>query len=218
MNLLWVLFAVLSGLADIGYNLSTRKALKDRVSVVEFSWWMTLIRSILFLPALLLLKDLHLNLQQILILIALGVITFVNIHLFMKMHSLTELSLSTIIARLRMVWVPLIAFFVINERLTGLNYFGILIMFLAILLISSPRKIILDKSLNSAFIFSISTSVLAIFQKAASVFAPTSLIILVMSLPTVVFLPLFVKNPTEKIFSNWNKHVGEKILIALFGT
>lgn len=217
MNFLWIFFAILSGLADIGYNLSTRKALKDRVSVVEFSWWMNFIRSLIFLPSLFWIKNLNLGLQQVFILFALGAITFINIHLFMKMHSLTELSLSTIIARLRMVWVPLIAFFLINERLTSLNYLGVFIIFMAVLVVSSPKKIILDKTLNVAFVFSISTSLLAISQKAASVFTPIPLIILVMSLPTVVFVPFITKNPKEKIFFHWNKHVGEKILIAFFG-
>lgn len=215
MNLLWLQLAFLAGLADIGYNFVTRKVLRHENDPVEFAWSLPAIRSVIFIFAL---KDfkIYLTTSEYLILASLGLVTFANIFLFMKMHSLTQLSLSTIIVRLRMVWVPLIALILIGKSLSVTNYIGILVMFSAVLLVSSPRKIIEDKAIKSALIFSINTSLLVVLQKLASSFATIPMIILTMSIPPAILLPFFVKNPKRRLFTALRKNFDKKLTITLF--
>ncbi len=190
----WFVFAFLSGASDILYNFATRNSLKNSSKSLEFSWAMTTLRSAIFLPAIFELTNSSLSFRHFVLLFGLGAITVINILIFMKMHSLNELSISAIIVRLRTVWVPLVALVLIGERLVFTEYLGIFITFLAVAVISSPRRIVKDKAMSVALLFSITGSILGVAMKAASEIFSPNLIVLAMTLPSAVVLPLFAKD------------------------
>jgi len=213
MNFAWLFLAVLSGFFDVGYNTLSRFALKDGEKSVHYAWIFSVFRSILFLIPALFFSQFVPTSKGIMILILLGAANFLNISLFMKMHSLNHLSASSIISRLRMVWVPLISFAILGERLLAKEYLGIAVLFLAVFLIISPKRLIRDKAVTTALFFSLTAAVVTILLKVAAEVTTTPMIIFAMSFPTALLLP-FLKNKREEIFKDWRKDFGQKILIT----
>jgi len=211
----WPLFAFLAGGADIAYNYVSRTSLKNGGDASAYAWWFSFIRTVFFLLIILITQvSMKFDLRQLGILLTLGLTNFFNLYLFMKMHALTELSLSQIVLRLRMVWVPILAFFLIHERLSFVENLGILLVFLATVIITTPQKIVKDESLLTTFIFSITTSLVTMIVREASLFTQTPVVVFAMSVPTVILMPLVIKSPKARIFLKWNKEVPQKVFIS----
>jgi drug/metabolite transporter (DMT)-like permease len=215
MDYLWLGLTIAASLAGIAYNYFVRGVLKDTSRMAEFSWSLTFPRTILFLPAILEISRINWTPYAVYSTIGLAAVTVLNIYQFMKMHSVTELSVSTVIVHLKMVWVPLIAFLLLGEKLAYGSYIGILMIFLATILVSPPKSFVSDSATKQAFLFSLSFSFLAVLQKMVSSFASTQLILLVMSLPMTILLPFTVKNFKSTVFQEWKKDWDKKIIIVL---
>lgn len=209
---IWLLLTFTAGLFDIAYSVLSRKFLNGSGKSAIFTWWFCLIRSIIFSYSIVLLPNL--KPVQILYLLILGILNSLNLYLFMKMHEVTELSVSSIIAQLRIVWVPLLAVVLISEKLVFHEYLGIFLIFCAVLIIKSPRKLVFDKSVNTAFIFSITTSILTVLIKGVSNFSTPSIIIFAMSFPSLFMIPLFFKVNRLELLKDWKKTFHQKLILA----
>ncbi len=211
----WLIFATLAGTADVAYNYLSRTSLRNGGDASSYAWWFSFLRLIFFSFLILFTGNpLKFSTYQFGLLATLGLINFFNLSLFMKMHTLTELSLSQIILRLRMVWVPLLAFFLIGEKLQPLEYLGIVLLFFAAAVVASPKKIIKDPALLTTFIFSLTTSIVTLLIQRASLFTQTPTIIFAMSAPTVLLTPLVIKGAKTRLFRKWNKELPQKFFIA----
>src|SRR3989304_6633283 len=158
MNFAWLWLAAPSWITETGYNTISRVALKNGGSPSYYTWWFSLVRSVIFFIPALFFSTLDLSLNNLAILSVLGFFNCINVYLFMKMHSLNQLSVSTIISRLRIVWVPILAFFIVGEKLMPKQYIAIIVLLIAVILLRSPKKLLKDKAMFTAGLFLISTA------------------------------------------------------------
>ena len=117
----------------------------------------------------------------------------------MKMHAYTHLSISTILSRTRLIWVPIIGFFLLRETLSFFDYGGILIIFLGVSVIIAPKKLFIDKGVVYANTAAIIIALNVVFLKMAIPYASNSVLNALMSIPSIILYPLIMKNPTERI-------------------
>ncbi|OGM03404.1 hypothetical protein A2715_02860 [Candidatus Woesebacteria bacterium RIFCSPHIGHO2_01_FULL_39_32] len=214
-NLTWIFLSIFAGLSDIGFNYYSRHLLKDKETAVSMTWWFSSARMLIFLP--LFLKDIRLatDLNNHIFLLIIGAVNTLNVYLFMLMHVNTHLSVSTILVRLRIIFVPLLSALILGEILVFKDYIGIIIIFIAVAIVSAPQKQILDNKYLYALIFSFTTSVITILMKILSNLTPTHTIIFAMSLPTVVLLPFMTKKPKDLVV-NLTKNLYLKAIVTLF--
>jgi len=209
----WIVLSALSGLASTGFNITNRIALKDKEDSTAYGWWFEFVRTMFFLVLVFKSPLPYLDQNAILKLSLVGISELFSVYVFMKMHSLTELSISSVISRLRIVWSPLFAWFLVNERLTLVEYIGIVAIFLGIAVVSSPSEIKKDKGIKIAFLFSISSAILSTMIKSATVVASSELIIVAQGIIPLFILPLLMKNSLFRIKHSFT-HKFIKILIA----
>jgi len=214
MNFSWFWLAALSGITETGYNTISRVALKNGGSPSYYTWWFSLVRSVIFFIPALFFSTLDLSLNNLVILSVLGFFNCINVYLFMKMHSLNQLSVSTIISRLRIVWVPILAFFIVGEKLMPKQYIAIIVLLIAVILLRSPKKLLKDKAMFTAVLFSVTTAVVTVFLKMASDITSTSMVIFAMSFPSVIIIPLIITSAKQKLLIPLRKYTFEKLAIS----
>jgi drug/metabolite transporter (DMT)-like permease len=192
----WVFLAGGAGFASSVYNFFNRYALRDRGDATAYAWWFELIRLIFF--GLMLPLDTHLKwgLRSLLTLFALGLVEFFSVYLFMKIHALTQLSLSTILTRLRVVWTPLLAFLLMREKLTSIEYLGIGVVFIGLAITLSSRDIKTDKQ--------------------SALLASTPVVMMAMALPSIFLLPLGMRNSLPRIKSAVRKTLVKNMIASGF--
>ncbi len=188
----WFFFAILGGIASGIYNFLIRYALKDGDDSTVFAWLFEVIRFVIFgivilfeiLPAI--------TLFNAFVFLLLGIVEFASIYVFMKMHSYSHLSISSIIIRLRLLWTPILAFFILGEILHAREYIGILVLLVGIIIAAAPHKLLYDKGMRYAYVFSFVVAPLVIVIKVASdIFSP-AMIMFAMSAPSVFILPFLM--------------------------
>lgn len=195
----WFLLSSLAGLASNGFNITNRTALKDKGDHIAYSWWFEVIRSTFFLSFVLFQPFPSFSISNLFSLVLLSLTELFSVHVFMKMHAFTELSISSIISRLRVVWSPFLAWMLIGERLTIPEYLGIITIFLGIAVVSSPKKIRADKGIKTALIFSFSSALLSTVLKSVTNIATTEFIVMSQGIIPIVLLPVLIKNPVKRI-------------------
>jgi len=193
------LLATVGGLASSLFNYIDRHVLRVNGDASSFAWWFEFLRLVIFIFILPFDHFFIISFKSILIMLSLGVTEFISVYTFMKMHVFSELSVSSLISRLKLVWIPIIAFFLIGEELKILNYFGIFIVFLGLSFIVAPKKIRGDSGMKFALISSVMTGLLAVIVKMASSVASTSIIAIAMAVPFILIFPLLGKNSGERI-------------------
>ena len=201
----WIILSVLGGLSSSVFNYSFRHVMKSDNDSSACSWWFETLR---FLFALLILPFnfyTDLSFLTILLLLSLGLVEFLSIYFYSMMHKESQLSISTIVLRLRVVWVPILAFLFVGEKLSTLNYLGVLIVFIGLSFVSSPKKFIYDKAIYVSLLCSIITAILTILTKSVSSHASPTVVILAMSFPSIFLFPLFIKNWKQRTKSFYSK-------------
>lgn len=195
----WLFLILISGLASNFFNAILRRTLKNGRDSTAYAWWFELFRLVFF--ALLLPWDHYFifSYPNLFWLLLLGLSEVVGVYTYMKMHSLTELSISSIITRLRSIWVAILAFAVLGERLTFWQYIGVATVVLGTLVVQHSYKLRLDKSMKIAIIFTLASAISTVIIKHTTTYASVSVISLAFSLPSVLLLPLFMKNPLTRI-------------------
>lgn len=210
----WFVVSLLAGMANLLYEFTSRKFLRAG-DPLNYTWWFSLIRSGVTLVALLVVPTGKLTHTDLLWLIVLGLGNFANLFLFMKMHAVTELSISTILTRLRLVWVPLIAFLLVGEHLDKHGMTGIALLLIASLLVIAPKHTRISSGAGFALTFSITTALLTVLIKRVSLFASPILTLFAMSAPTTLLVPLIHKNSLDGLLTNWRAEFFKRGFLAL---
>lgn len=196
----WLLFAAFAGLASSGFNITNRIALKDQSDATAFGWWFELVRTSFFLLVFLFSKQPSFNPASLLPLLLVGLSELFSVYVYMKMHSSAKLSLSSVLIRLRVIWSPILAWLFIGERLTLPEYLGILLIFLGIAIVTSPKQIRHDRGVKLALLFSFSNGLLTTAMKNATLLASSDLIIIAQGLIPLFTLPLLMQNGFRRIW------------------
>lgn len=172
----WAILAIVAGIFSNILNFFSRFILKEGGDSTVWAWTFEFLRFAFFLPFVFFDYHLTLSFKAITILLFVGLTEFISVYLYMKMHKYSHLSISSILSRTRLIWVPVIAFLFFGERLTGLEYVGIALLFLGLSVVVAPHKLFVDKGAiyanAAAFIIAINT----ILLKQATPFASTPVI------------------------------------------
>lgn len=195
----WVYLAILAGLASNLYNIFNRFALRKDGDSTAYAWWTEFIRFFIALSFLSFDFSLNLKGNAVFILLLLGIVEAISAFIFMKMHQYTHLSISTIISRTRLVWIPIIAFFFLGERLNFIEYVGIGVLFLGLSIAVAPHKLKSDRGIQLSYLSALAVALLSVVMKSASSLVSTSVLLIFMSITSVIVFPFFMKNAKDRI-------------------
>lgn len=215
-NMNWLILAVVAGLASNGFNITNRTALKDKGDYAAYAWWFEFIRSGFFFFVVLSKPFPHLSFPNIITFSLVGLTELFSVYVFMKMHALTDLSISSIISRLRVVWSPLLAFLLVGERLTVTEYAGIVAIFAGISVVSSPKEIKRDSGIKTALLFSFSSALLSTVLKKVSGLASSEFVVMSQGIIPLLGLPFLMKNPAKQITLVAAKRLPHMLLAGMF--
>lgn len=199
----WLLVSIFAGLCSSGFNYLNRYILRVNRDSTAYAWWFEALRTLFFIILMFFDSFINITLTNILILLLLGTVEFFSVYIFMKMHKFTHLSLSTIIARLRVIWVPILALVFLNEKLTVSEYLGMLVIFIGLTIVLSPKRIKIDKGVKITFISSLVVAVLSLVTKRASEIASTPFVLIFMGAPTVLMFPFVMKDWKRRVSGFW---------------
>jgi drug/metabolite transporter (DMT)-like permease len=209
----WIIFTIVAGSSSVAFNFISRYVLKDGHDSTAYSWWFELFRFLIFLPFIIIFPIGFKSISTFLLFVVIGVSEFFSVYFYMKMHSHTELSVSTIVSQFRLIWVPITAFIFLGEKLSKFDYLGIFFIFLGSVAINLKRKGFFTRGIKFALISSIFTAVNStILKPAANIFSPFA-VAFAMSLPSLIIFPLKMKDAKRRIL-NLGKIKGKNIFIA----
>lgn len=216
MDYKWLFFAVIAGLSSDIYNILNRKALKDWGDSSSYSWWYEITRVGVFLLALPFGFYFFFTFRNIFTLVILGLTEFISVYVFMKMHAYVEVSVSSVIAKLRLVWTPIAAFLFLGETLGILEYLGILIVFSGLIITVSPKKFILDRGIKFALLSSLVVPLISVLLKITSDFSSIPVQMIFMGLPSVFIFPAIVKGWENRIVQSFKTSYREIFIATIF--
>ena len=212
----WLVLIIISGLASNGFNTVLRHTLKNNQDSTAYAWWFEVLRTTFFL--LLLPWDhqyIH-SPSNLFWLLTLGISEVIAVYTYMRMHASTELSISSIITRMRSIWIAILAFIFIGERLTMWQYIGVLIIVLGTLVVRESGKIKIDKSLKTTLIFTFASAISTIIMKHTTSYASTAIINLAFSLPSIILLPMLMRNPAPRIKISFTTTIKSNVTASIF--
>jgi drug/metabolite transporter (DMT)-like permease len=211
----WIIFAALAGLASNGFNYFTRFVLKDKDDPIAFAWYYETLRFFVFAALAFFDFKLDVNPKAIFFLLGIGITEWISMYFYMKMHSYVHLSISAIISRTRLIWVAILAFFIVGETLKTSEYIGIIILFLGLCIVVAPKKLVSDKGAVYANLAAFLIALDVIFIRLSLPYASNSVINAAMSLPGMILFPIFMKNPAKMISIGLKKNLKIKTLAIL---
>ncbi len=195
----WFELVVIAGVASNIFNIYNRSSLKDQGDSSVYAWWFEVFRLIIFGVIFLLSPVFPTNPTAYLWLLILGLVEVVSVYLYMRSHQLTELSLSTFVIKLQLIWTPIMAWIFLGEVLSIKSYGAILVILAGIYLAVSPQTRKKDKGVMITLLSSAVISVLALLMKKSAGLASTSLLMVMMSMPSVIILPILMKQARKRI-------------------
>lgn len=196
---IWLIYTIIVGLGSNISNFLLRVVLKDHQDATAHAWIVTTIRGVVFLLFCMVDFRLEFSTRSILTLGLLGVCETLALTFMMKMHANSELSLSTILTRTRLLWTPIFAFILYKEILHSIEYIGIIILFVGISMSSSRSSIKTDKGQWYALGFGLMSTIIALLLKSSYQFASPSVAIVFMSLIPTLLLPIIRPNLRNRI-------------------
>jgi len=211
----WVIIAILGGLASNLGNFLFRYLLKEGDDSTAYAWFHEAFRFIFFLIVTIFSFHLVFEIKGLLTLIGLGFIELTAAFFLMKMHSYSHLSISTIISRTRLIWVPIIAYILFKETLKTPEYIGIAVLFIGLSIATSPKRLLADKGQIYAYFSAFTIAMVNIFLKLAASYANTSVIMVFMSLPSVILFPKLMKGAKRRITASLKINLPLKITTGL---
>lgn len=211
----WFILALIAGFFSVIFNSINRTYLKGATDSTSYAWWFETLRALFFAGLLLLDFRLTVSASVVVLLIVNGVVEFIAIYFFMKMHSVSTLSFSTIITQLRVLLVPILAFLLVGERLQGSNYLGLLLLFVGISLTASIIAFdIKDNRIRYAVAFSLASAISSVITKQVLHDASIPVVMFFFSLPSVLLLPLFMKSPGSRLWQALKSHAPLSLIAA----
>lgn len=211
----WLAVAFLAGLLSNSLHFVSRYLLKNGDDSTAVAWIQSFFRVIFFGIWALVSFNLKTDLKSLSLLLGLGFVEVFSTYAYMKMHSHAQLSLSSIISRTRLFWIPVMAFLFFRERLQLHEYAGIAVLFVGLAIVSSPKKLAADKGLRYAYIFGLVSALVNILLKANEGNASIPVIMVFMSTPPVLFLPFLMKKGFTRIAATFKLNLGLKLLSGL---
>jgi drug/metabolite transporter (DMT)-like permease len=119
----------------------------------------------------------------------------------MRSHKLAALSLSIFVIKLQLVWTPLLAFFLIEERLSPLDYGAIGIILVGIFIAVYRKGMKNDSGIIITLISSLFIALNAVLIKKVTDSFSTPLLMMGMSLPAIIILPFLMRGAKKRILS-----------------
>lgn len=210
----WLILAIITGLLSNTYNFLCRYILKDDEDPTAYAWFTEIVRFASFTIFAVFTWKLHVSTLSIIALLSVGITEFIGGYFYMKMHSYTHLSISTILSRTRLIWVPILAYFLISESLKLSDYFGILVIFVGVSVIMAPKKLFVDKGSLYANLSAFFIAFNVVLLKLATPYASTAVIVAFEALPAVFLYPLFMKNAKKRFRSLTKTRLSLKLSAA----
>ncbi|MDA1079796.1 MAG: DMT family transporter [bacterium] len=210
----WLLIAVLAGLASNLYNFYNRKVLQDDGDSTAYAWWTEFLRFAVALAIVPFDFSYKGGADTLLVLILVGIVEIASSFVYFKMHKYAHLSISTIISRTRLIWVPILAFLVLGEKLATIEYAGIFVLFFGLSVAVSPHKLKMDKGVQFAYLSAVVVAVLSIVMKLGSSQVSTSLLLVFMSVTSMLLFPIFMKDAKTRILNTIKKNPVQILLAS----
>lgn len=213
----WIFLAVVAGLASNAFNFISRYLLKDEdEDATAYAWFYEAFRLITFAIIAIVDWQLIITWQSLILFFFLGLTEWISVYWYMKMHEYTHLSISSILSRTRLIWVPILAFFLIHETLKLPEYAGILILFIGLSIVVSPKKLFIDKGATFANLSAFMIALNIILTKMALPYGSNSVINASIALIPALFFPFVMKNPTQRIKKIFKHKLSIKLLAIVF--
>jgi len=190
----WILLTLIAGLGSVGFNTQNRKTLKDGEDSTVYAWLFEISRATIFALLIYFDRFFIFSWANLGVLLALGMTELVGVYFYMKMHAYTELSVSSIISRFRVILIPLAAFIFLGERLTNTQYLGVLAIFVGCLVVAGNGKIRGTRGFWYALAFVFVSVISNILIKMSTAFASNSVVAMAFSLPSAILIPLIMKS------------------------
>lgn len=208
----WIFVSVVAGIGSNLFNFLNRYLLKGDKDTTGFAWFFEIFRLLCFLFLAFFDYKLIITPKSTIIFLLLGVTELIGVYWYMKMHAYSQLSISSILTRTRLIWIPICAFFLLGETLKMTEYLGIFILFAGLSIVVSPKKIFVDKGAMYANLSAFMIAINIVLTKMAFPYASVSIINVMICLPSVVLFPLFMKNFTIRIQKVFTQKLWLKIL------
>ncbi len=195
----WAIFAVLAGLCSNTFAFLNRYLLKDQDDPIVYAWYFETLRFTIFCILAIFDFRIVINFNSIILFILLGLTEWISMYWYMKMHSYTHLSISSLISRTRLIWIAIIAFLLIGERLKLPEYIGIAVLFFGLSIAVAPKKLVADRGARYATLAAIMIALNVVILKLALPYASNAVVNAIISLPSIFLFPLFMKDARNKI-------------------
>lgn len=212
----WLVLTVISGLSSVVFNTLNRDTLKNGHDSTVYSWLFEVIRFLFF--AALIPFDYYLvcSSKNTFLLIALGFSELIAIYLYMKMHASAELSVSSVLSRLRVVLVPMFAFIFLGERLSSLQYLGVTAIFIGCLVVAGMKHLRGTKGVWYAIGFVLVNTISTVILKYVSNIASVPIVSAAFSFPAAVLIPIIMQSARSRIQLNLKLIFQPTLLAAIF--
>lgn len=209
---LWLTLAIFAGLASNAFNFINRYLLKNEEDSTAYAWFFEASRLAFFAVIAIFDWKIILTIQSITLFLLLGLSEWIAIYWYMKMHEHSHLSISAILSRTRLIWVPVIAFFLIHESLKISEYIGIAILFIGLSLVVSPKKLFVDKGAVYANLSAFMIAFNIVLTKMVLPYGSNTIINFAIAfLPTILF-PIAMKNAGKRIGKVYKNKLPIKLL------
>lgn len=195
----WLILAVIAGISSVLFNISNRETLKNGHDSTVYGWLFEVIRFLFFAAIIPFDHYLVCSTRTTITLILLGFSELAGIYLYMKMHSHTELSISSIISRLRVITIPMFAFIFLRERLSFIQYVGVATIFAGCLVVAGMKHTRGTRGIWYALGFVIINSISNVLLKYASGVASISIVSVTFSFPAAILIPVIMKSARTRI-------------------
>ena len=113
----WIFLAAIAGLASNAFAFTSRYLLKDNEDSTAYTWFYEVTRFFVFATIAIFDWKLIITPFSIVIFLLLGLTEWIAGYWYMKMHEHSHLSISSILSRTRLIWVPILAYFILHQRL-----------------------------------------------------------------------------------------------------
>lgn len=211
----WIILSIFAGLTSNAFNFISRYLLKDQEDVTAYAWFFEAVRFIFFSLVAIIDWKLVLNFHSVIIFLLLGFTEWIAVYWYMKMHENSHLSISAILSRTRLIWVPIIAFFLVGESLKLPEYLGIAILFIGLSIVVSPKKLFVDKGATYANLSAFMIAFNIVLTKMALPYGSNSMINASIAFIPAFFFPFLMHKRKERIQKVFKNRLSLKLL-ALF--
>ncbi len=195
----WIIFAVAAGFASNLFNFFNRFLLKEQEDTIIYAWYFEALRCIIFCLIALFDWKIVITSYSLFLFILIGITEFIAGYVYMKMHAYSHLSISTILSRARVIWIPLIAYLLIRENLKISEYIGILILFCGLSITVSPHKLFFNKGARYASVAAFVIALNTVLTNMALPFGSNSVLNIITVLPATFLYPFFIPQAYRRI-------------------